>query len=137
MGPDLSINEPGVVCAGFLSKSDTVGFARLHNLFTTATAIVLPSVYEPFGISLTEGMAYGLPCIATDRCAMPEIVQHGETGLVVPVADVFSLAKAMLELAKNPVAAAAMGAKVGSRRERLHLECGRPEDEERNFIATA
>ncbi len=115
VGPDLSIDEPGVVCAGFLSKSDTVGCAKLHDLFTTATALVLPSIYEPFGISLTEGMAYGLPCIATDRCAMPEIVQHGETGLVVPVADVSLLARAMLELATNPVAAAAMGAK-GRRR---------------------
>jgi starch synthase len=71
---------------------------------------VLPSIYEPFGISLIEGMAYGLPCIAADRCAMPEIVRHRENGLVVAAEDSNALARAMLEIAQSPSTAASMGA---------------------------
>jgi glycosyltransferase involved in cell wall biosynthesis len=60
-------------------------------------------------------MAFGLPCIATDRCAMPEIVQHRKTGLIVTAEDVSSLAEAMLGLARNPKDAEAMGS-AGRRR---------------------
>jgi glycosyltransferase involved in cell wall biosynthesis len=114
-GPALNLNVPGVHCTGYLSKSDPQGLMRLKELFRSATAVVLPSLYEPFGISLLEGMAYGLPCIAADRCAMPEIVRHGETGLVVPAEDSQSLAAAMIELGRNPADAARMGV-AGRRR---------------------
>jgi glycosyltransferase involved in cell wall biosynthesis len=110
VGPTLDIQDPGVVCEGFLSKSDPRGVSRLHTLFSSATAVVLPSIYEPFGISLIEGMAYGLPCIAADRCAMPEIVRHRENGLVVAAEDSNALARAMLEIAQSPSTAASMGA---------------------------
>jgi glycosyltransferase involved in cell wall biosynthesis len=115
VGPSLDIQDPGIICEGFLSKSDPGGASRLHMLFSNATAVVLPSIYEPFGISLIEGMAYGLPCVATDRCAMPEIVRHGESGLIVAADDSNALARAMLEIAESPAAAAEMGA-VGRQR---------------------
>jgi glycosyltransferase involved in cell wall biosynthesis len=60
-------------------------------------------------------MAFALPCIAADRCAMPEIVQHRKTGLVVTAENVGSLAEAMLELARNPGDAESMG-RAGRRR---------------------
>jgi glycosyltransferase involved in cell wall biosynthesis len=109
VGPSLTIDQPGVSCLGFLSRAVPGHVARLHELFLSATAVVLPSIYEPFGISLLEGMAYGLPCVASNRCAMPEIVRHRESGLIVAAEDAASLASAMLELARNPTAAAAMG----------------------------
>ncbi len=109
VGPNLDTDVPGVICKGFLSKGHPEQAATLDELFRTATAVVLPSIYEPFGISLTEGMAYGLPCIAADRCAMPEIVRHGESGLIVRAENVESLAEAMITLAKSPDDAAAMG----------------------------
>jgi len=118
VGPTLNLVEPNITVAGFLSKSDPSQAARLHELLCAATAVVLPSIYEPFGISLTEGMAYGLPCIATDRCAMPEIVQDQQSGFVVPAADAGALAEAMLKLALYPVGAENMGAAGRSRIER-------------------
>lgn len=110
VGPSLPLAQPGVTCAGYLSKSNPEDKARLEQLFRSATAMVLPSIYEPFAISLLEGMAYGLPCVTVDRCAMPEIVRHGETGLVARAEDAASLATAMLELGKNPRDAGRMGA---------------------------
>lgn len=120
VGPSLPIDQPGVQCVGYLSKSDPGDMGRLDELFCSATAMVLPSIYEPFGISLLEGMAYGLPCIAVNRCAMPEIVRSGETGLIARAEDVDSLAEAMIELGKNPRDAARMGA-AGRARVELHF----------------
>lgn len=110
VGPSLPIEQPGVKCVGYLSKSNPADMSRLNECFCSATAMVLPSIYEPFGISLLEGMAYGLPCIAVNRCAMPEIVRHGETGLVACAEDSDSLADAMIELGKTPRDAVRMGA---------------------------
>jgi glycosyltransferase involved in cell wall biosynthesis len=115
VGPDFRIDEPGVRCEGFLSRSKERDVSRLRDLFVSSTAIVLPSIYEPFGIALVEGMAYGLPCIATNRCAMPEIVRHTESGLIVAAEDSTQLAAAMVDLASNPDKAAEMG-RVGRRR---------------------
>ena len=109
VGPSVNLAQEGVTCMGFLSHAKPEHVAQRRRLFHSATALVLPSVYEPFGISLLEGMAYGLPCIAADRCAMPEIVQHRKTGLVVKAEDVSSLTEAMLELARNPRDAYEMG----------------------------
>ncbi|HJS89972.1 MAG TPA: glycosyltransferase family 4 protein [Steroidobacteraceae bacterium] len=109
VGPELQIKMPGLQCPGYLAKSNPEDLKRLKEFFRSATAVVLPSIYEPFGVSLLEGMAFGLPCIASDRCAMPEIVHHGQTGFLVPAEDSRSLGDAMIQLAKNPVDAAKMG----------------------------
>src|SRR5947208_12370492 len=53
-------------------------------------------------------MAFGLPCVAADRRAMPEIVDDGATGRVVDPTDAAALADALLELA-NPAVARRMG----------------------------
>ncbi|WKB53898.1 glycosyltransferase [Eleftheria terrae] len=111
VGPDApgTPAPDGVQFAGFLSKSDPAQAQQLQQLFAQATAQVLPSVYEPFGISLLEGMAWGLPCIASDRCAMPEIVEHGHTGLIAAAEHPPSLAAAMIELGRQPDLARRMG----------------------------
>lgn len=115
VGPTLPIDEPGVKCMGYLSKSKPADVAVLDKIFCSATTMVLPSIYEPFGISLLEGMAYGLPCIAVDRCAMPEIVKHGNTGLIARAEDSQSLADALVELGRDPLGAAKMGVAGRSR----------------------
>jgi glycosyltransferase involved in cell wall biosynthesis len=115
VGPSLQIDQSGVRCFGHLSLAVPEHVAQLHQLFLSATTMVLPSVYEPFGISLLEGMAFGLPCIAADRCAMPEIVQNRKSGLIVAAEDVPSLGAAMIELALSPKNAAEMG-RVGRSR---------------------
>jgi glycosyltransferase involved in cell wall biosynthesis len=119
VGPELRRVEEGVRCVGFLSRTDPSHQARLGELFASATVVVLPSIYEPFGISLTEGMAWGLPCITVDRCALPEIVQHGVTGLVATAEDSDSLARAMLELAADPQRCRAYG-QAGRKRAEEH-----------------
>ncbi len=53
--------------------------------------VVLPSEYESFGMTLLEAMRAGKPCIATATGGVPEVVRHGDTGLLYPVGDVGAL----------------------------------------------
>lgn len=72
--------------------------------------IVVPSVWaEAFPFSVLEAMSLGKPIVATRRGGLPEMVDEGETGLLVPAEDPAALAEAIAELASDPDRAAAMG----------------------------
>ncbi len=74
---------PGVEFRGRIDRSTPSGGTAFGAVYREATAFVLPSRFEPFGVVLLEAMAYGLPCVVPNRCAMPEIVADGTTGKVV------------------------------------------------------
>ena len=57
---------------------------------------------EPFGQVITEGMAAGKPVIATRGGGVPEIITHGETGLLIPMGDADALASELTSLLDNP-----------------------------------
>lgn len=65
---------------------------------------------EPFGRVLIEGMAAGLPVVATNAGGVPEIVPDGEAGLLVPPTDTAALAVAIERLLADPAARREMGA---------------------------
>lgn len=77
-----------------------------------ADALVFPTTYrnETLGLVILEGMQAGLPIIATARGAIPEIIQHGINGLLVPEHNPVALAEAIVQLATNPEWARKMGA---------------------------
>ncbi len=54
-------------------------------LYSQAALFVCPSIYEPFGIINLEAMACGTPVVGSAVGGIPEVVVHGETGLLVPV----------------------------------------------------
>lgn len=54
-------------------------------LYSQAALFVCPSIYEPFGIINLEAMACSTPVVASRVGGIPEVVIHGETGLLVPV----------------------------------------------------
>jgi len=56
---------------------------RVIALYTHAAIFVCPSVYEPFGIINLEAMACETPVVASSVGGIPEVVEHGETGLLV------------------------------------------------------
>jgi starch synthase len=53
-------------------------------LYSHASVFVCPSIYEPFGLINLEAMACGTPVVSSKAGGIPEIVDHGETGLLVP-----------------------------------------------------
>ncbi|OPZ58504.1 MAG: D-inositol 3-phosphate glycosyltransferase [Deltaproteobacteria bacterium ADurb.Bin510] len=61
---------------------------------------VVPSLYEGFGMPASEAMACRVPVISTTGGALPEVV--GDTGLLVPPADVEALEKAIVYLLDHP-----------------------------------
>lgn len=70
----------------------------LHEVYSQASVFAMPALFEPWGHVFTEAMGEGLPCIVSNRCAMPEIVGHGKTGLVVPAEEPEPLADALIQL---------------------------------------
>ncbi|MDY6902262.1 MAG: glycosyltransferase family 4 protein, partial [Cyanobacteriota bacterium] len=75
---------------------------NIKNLYASADIFVLPSFKETFGIVFLEAMHYGLPIITTNVSAMPELIEEGKNGLLVPPADSQALAKAISKLIENP-----------------------------------
>ncbi|MYC94229.1 MAG: glycosyltransferase family 4 protein [Caldilineaceae bacterium SB0661_bin_32] len=76
---------------------------------------VNPGVPEGFGLVNVEAMAMGKPVVAFDHGPLPEIVAHGETGLLVPPGDTAALAGAVARLLQDPAHAQRMG-RAGRRR---------------------
>jgi L-malate glycosyltransferase len=70
---------------------------------------VAPSRQESFGVSVLEASACERPVVASRVGGLPEVVEHGVTGLLVPPSDERALAAALLQLVTNPQQRRAMG----------------------------
>lgn len=75
-----------------------------------ADVFVLPSRNETLGMAVLEAMVAALPVVATEVGGVPELIEHGENGLLVSPRDPVSLADAMLSLARSPETRTRMGA---------------------------
>ena len=78
----------------------------------SAAAVVVPSLYEGFGLPALEGMAAGVPVVAADRGALPEIC--GSAALLVPVTSE-GIADGLLEVLTDGARAAALRARGPAR----------------------
>lgn len=85
-----------------------VGPAK-DKLLAQADAFVLPSLAEGLPMSLLEAMAARLPVVVSTVGAMPEVIQDGVHGLLVPPGDATALAQAMDHLARSPEQRESMG----------------------------
>ena len=81
-------------------------------------------VPEPFGRVLIEAMSLGKPLVATDEGGVPEIVEHGRTGFMVPAGDPEAMAGALRQLLASPELRAEMGER-GRRRVHEHFSIER------------
>ncbi len=77
--------------------------------YREARAVVLPSDYEAFGLVLLEALAQGTGVVASRVGGIPEVVEDGRTGLLVPPADVRALAAALDRLWSDPTLARRLG----------------------------
>jgi glycosyltransferase involved in cell wall biosynthesis len=75
---------------------------QLEDHFASAWVQVVPSRWEePFGIVAAEAMMRGTAVVASNTGGLAELVQHGETGILVPPSDPAALAGALLPLLEN------------------------------------
>jgi glycosyltransferase involved in cell wall biosynthesis len=73
-----AIDSGRIVWVGSLSG------AVLANEYLSATALILPSLSEPWGLVVNEALAYGCPVIVSSTCGcVPELVIEGESGYTV------------------------------------------------------
>ena len=87
---------PQCYFTGFMSEED------LNSFQIVADCAVFPSLYEPFGIVALESFAARVPVVVSDTGGMPEVVRHGQTGIVTHCNDANSLAGGILEILNNP-----------------------------------
>lgn len=91
-------------CVAFLGWRDD-----LAELLSSWEVYIQSSVMEPFGLATVEAMAAGLPVVATEVGGLPEIVENGRTGWLVPARDAQALAARIRELLQDPEQRRAMG----------------------------
>jgi glycosyltransferase involved in cell wall biosynthesis len=100
--------ESVVEFAGF--RADVQGAIAQLDLVVHAS-----TTGEPFGQVIIEGMASGKPVIATNGGGVPEIIEDGVTGLLVPMGDVPQMADAICRILANPAFGREMGARARRR----------------------
>ena len=92
------------------------GFRRdVPSILRASDLAVYPSLGEGFGLGVVESLLQETPVVATRVMAIPELVEHGRTGILTPPSDARALADAMLELIAHPDRRHEMG-REGKRR---------------------
>lgn len=109
---DLDEVERAVACLGLADRVRCLGWigpARRDELLARAAIYVLPSHAEGLPMGLLEAMAAGCAVVATDVGGIPDVVQDGANGLLVPPGDSRALALAIARLVADPALAARLG----------------------------
>ncbi len=116
--PDLSVvmvGEDGGSRAEVLHRAEDLGLSQrvrlvgfvpeervLASAYAQASVFVLPSEYEAFGLVLLEAMAQGTPVVSTRVGGIPELVEDGQNGLLVPPGDPRALSEALESILSDP-----------------------------------
>lgn len=90
-----AVLPPNSVALGRISEQE------MRQAYASSDALLLPSRLEGFGQVAIEAMASGLPVVATNGSALPEVVEHGVTGLLCRQDDVGAFAGALRMLASD------------------------------------
>jgi alpha-maltose-1-phosphate synthase len=120
---------------GVIWITDHLPRNELAAILSSATTFVCPSIYEPLGIVNLEAMACGIPVVGTATGGIPEVVEDGVTGWLVPIEQVqdgtgtpinpekyiTDLAEAMREAVSDPARAQEMGV-AARERARVHFD---------------
>lgn len=91
--------------ARLADRARLLGYVKgeaLSYLYRAADVVVVPSVYEPFGLVALEAMLAGAAVVVSSAGGLPEIVRHERDGLVFDAGDPAALAAAIERLAQDP-----------------------------------
>jgi glycosyltransferase involved in cell wall biosynthesis len=99
-------------CADRLDITGRIPNEELVNLYRRAALLVVPSRYEGFGLPAVEAMACGTPVVAASAGALPEVLEVGRGGVLVPRDDPEALAKAVAALLEQPELRKEMGSRA-------------------------
>ena len=99
---DAMIRENGL--SDVVTVTGWISTGRVKEELSQARFLVLPSLIEGLPVAIMEAMAFGRPVISTYVAGIPELVENGESGWLVPAGDVASLVRAMAAAVSTPVA---------------------------------
>jgi glycosyltransferase involved in cell wall biosynthesis len=86
-------------------KVEFLGFVQaggLSEIYRNSSVYILPSLSEGYGISLVEALSFGLPIIASNAGAIPELVEDGINAILVEPENPTALGEAIMELVSDP-----------------------------------
>jgi len=86
-----------------------VAYEVMQDFYARSTVCLAPSRGESFGRTAAEAMACGRPVISTSVASIPEIIDHGLNGILVPGDDVDALASALIDLVQDQAVAERLG----------------------------
>jgi glycogen synthase len=107
-GPARVQLEREIRTLGLTGRVHVTGFLphdRIGAVLAHTDLFVLPSWYEELGSALLEAMCAGLPIVASDVGGIPDVIDDGETGVLVPPGDAAALAAAIDGLFSDPARA--------------------------------
>lgn len=89
-----------------LAHQDVLKLMQAHDI------LVFPSLFEGFGLVITEAMSQGTPVITTDRTAGPDLITHGENGWLTEAGSTEKMLATFEEILKKPKSIAEAGKKA-------------------------
>jgi len=98
-----------IVWHGARPREDVIAAACRADLFVLASKVAKSGDRDGLPNVLMEAQAMGLACVASEVSAIPELIRHGETGVLVPPADPATLAQELDHLIRDPDARLRMG----------------------------
>ena len=84
--------------------------AQLRKLYSDAAVVLAPCLIETQSITTLEALASGIPVVASDAGALPELVRHGENGYLVPPSEPEKFSEYIIKLVQDPILRQRMGA---------------------------
>jgi N-acetyl-alpha-D-glucosaminyl L-malate synthase BshA len=115
-GPDRTTAEWMVRENGLMGDVVFLGKQnQVHELLNCADVLLLPSDLESFGLAALEAMACGVPVVCSRVGGVPEVVDDGVQGYLVPPRDVKTMAARTLDILGSPERRAQMGAAARKR----------------------
>jgi glycosyltransferase involved in cell wall biosynthesis len=119
-GPERAAYEALAGDLGVRPRVHFVGHAgRMADIYRASDIVALASRADAFGLVLAEAGYFRLPAVATKVGGIPEVIEDGVTGLLVPPDDPDALATAITRLINDPEQRLALGRAAKARVERL------------------
>jgi starch synthase len=91
----------------------------LPRFYASCDVFCYPSLWEGFGLTPAEAQASGKPVVAFKTCALPEVVEDGATGFLVPAGNSIALAEAIVKLLRDSELSRKMGQRARARVEQM------------------
>ncbi len=81
---------------------ESLAHPQILQIMSEQDVLVFPSLFEGFGLVLTEALSQGLPIITTTHTAAPDLITDGKEGFIVPIRDSEAIASRLEQLYKDP-----------------------------------